>query len=161
MFFKKIIKSLNQYITDQSWYSQAHHPFFGEVGYYGFKDERMGYWESEIDVDGLVVSVIINSAIEELPTDIHQSFVESIINNLDSTIAAVKPLMLNTLSEWVKFDRDEDWHRLFRLSGIEVPIDADVRNDWEISFECLVDKVGHHFTCYFKNGNPEFISVDG
>lgn len=161
IYFKKLFKWFNKDITGKSWYSKAHHPFFGEIGYYGFNDNRVGYWECEIDVNGSAVSVIINSTTAELPTSLHQNFVESIIKDLDTTIATVKPLVLSKLAELIKYDRDKDWNQMFRLSAIEVPIDADRINDWEISFECLVDKDGHHLTCCFRKGKPEFVSVDG
>ncbi len=161
MLIQKMFSWLTGRFFDQSWYSEAHHNYFGQMGYYGFKDERVGYWECEIIHDERVVSIILNSPTEEHPTRAHQHFVESLLNDLDKTIAMIKPMMLDKLAQWLEFDSNADWYQLFKLTAIEVPIDADVKNDWEISFECLVDKEGHFLTCHFQHGNPEFVTVDG
>jgi hypothetical protein len=157
----KIFSFLNKDLTGNTWNSEASHPYFGEMTYYGFKKNNNGYWECEVEFEGGYLSVIINSPDEVLPTINHEEFVKSILNDMDKTFAKIKSLMYSTFENWKELEITDDWRKVFELSAIEVPLDCNPLNNWDIGFECLLDKDGHYFTCYFENGIPTGVSVDG
>ena len=104
MFIKKIFELLNKDLTGGTWESEASHEYFCEMTYFGFKHNNNGYWESEINVDGSTVSVIINSPTEDLPTDKHVSFIEAIICNPEKIQKKIKPLMFEVLENWKEIE---------------------------------------------------------
>ncbi len=157
----KIFNFLNKDLTGNTWSSEASHPYFGEMTYYGFKKNSNGYWESEVEFEGDYISIIINSEEEILPMSKHEEFAKSIFADLDAVFIKIKPLMFSILEDWKEIEITDDWPKVFKLTGFDVPLNADSINDWEISFECLIDPDGHYFTCQFEKGIPTGVSVDG
>lgn len=41
------------------------------------------------------------------------------------------------------------------------PLDGSEQGTWDVTFDCLTDPTGHTFTCWFENGVPVTVSVDG
>lgn len=160
-FFNKIFHFLNMDLTGNTWESDSSHPFFGEMTYYGFKKNNNGYWECEVACDNRYVFVAINSPIETPPTLAHAEFAQSIITDLDATFDLARSKMVEMFEEFTEISFPKDWREAFLFTGMEIPLDADPINDWELSYECLLDKGGHIFTCCFENGKPVGISVDG
>jgi len=160
-FFSHLFSLLNRDLTGNTWNTESSHPYFGEMTYYGFKKNNNGYWECEVACEGSFLSVIINSPTETLPTSEHVDFVQSIIDDLDATFNLTQSKIVEMFEKFLEIPFPEDWKKAFLFTGMEIPLDADPRNNWELSFECLLDKEGHYFTCYFENNVPVGVSVDG
>lgn len=159
--FAKIFNFLNKDLTGNTWETDSTHPFFGEMTYFGFKKNNNGYWECEVACEDRYVSVIINSPIETAPTLAHVEFAQSIINDLDATFDLAKSKIVPMFEEFPGTPFPKNWREAFLFTGMEIPLEVDTNNNWELSFECLLDKEGHTFTCYFENGKPVGVSVDG
>ncbi len=157
----KLFAFLNADLTGNTWQSESSHHYFGEMVYYGFKKNNNGYWECEVACEGGTVFVGIDSPTETPPTSAHVEFVQSIIKDVDVAFALTQSKIVEMFEDFCETPFPKEWRKVFVLTGIFIPLNADRINNWELSFECLVDKDGHTFTCYFENNIPVGVSVDG
>jgi hypothetical protein len=156
-----LFKFLNKDILGKSWEKEETHPFFGDVVLFQFKDSKKDYWECEVECDGAPVSIGVDVPEDKRLTDKHVEFARQILSDLDATFELARTILC--LEFETNYDRvfPEDWREVFRFVGFQIPIDGQRENDWELTFESVIDPHHHHFTCYFENGQPARVSVDG
>lgn len=145
-------------MTGKTWEVEASHPYFGNIVYYGNRDSEKSYWECEIEVDGDILFVGINSTTEDLPSDEHVLFVQELLANPDQTFQLVAPHLAPTYREVTGNDLPESWQDALRLESLFVPQDCDRNNAWELSYG-IADDDDHQFTCHFFPDKPPSISI--
>ena len=159
--FKKLFQLLNKDLTGSTWEIESSHPYFGEIVFYGFKDQGKCYWECEVECEGNKVFVGIESPDESQPSDEHVEFTKKVILDLDSAFSLAAPLLIPEFEKWYNQAFPEVWRDAFTFTGMVVPSGAKETNDWELTFESLKDPNQHSFTCYFREAKPSHITVDG
>lgn len=134
------------------------HPVFGQILF--MKVKNGGYWESEPAVEGKPTTVIVEASLEG-PAESQVQFFHRIASSIDEAFALAAPLLRGEYEKWVKQPFPDSWREAFTLTGFTVPQDGNAANSWDISFECLKDKAGHHFTASFEGGQPSHVTIDG
>lgn len=81
----------------------------------------------------------------------------------DPNVAFAKaaPLLVSEYEKWLRQPCPENWRTAFKFVGMSVPLSGLDTNPWDRSFDCLTDRSGHLFTCYFEQGPPSHVSIDG
>ena len=138
---------------------QVIHPVLGKILL--FKAKRGPCWEAEPIVRGEAFSVSVETMDEMPPTDDQVRFYEAWSNDPDAAFAKAAPLLVPEYEKWLRQLFPERWQTAFKFVGMTVPIGGIETNPWELSFDCLTDKSGHMFTCYFEHGHPTSVSIDG
>lgn len=126
-----------------------------------FKTKSGAYWEAEPQLDGRAINVGIETSNGEEPTSAQVQFYQDVTRDLAAAFARAAPALVPRYQEWVGQPLPSDWRSAFKFVGLSIPLNGDDKNPWDISFDCLTDRRGHMFTCYFENGNPVEVSVDG
>lgn len=135
------------------------HPLFGKIILFKFKSGS--YWEAEPILGGETIGVAIESANGEEPTAEQVRFYREATGDLEKTFAAAAPLLVPRFEEWTRQSFPSDWRAAFSFSHISIPIGGDPNSPWDVGFELTLADDGHLFTCYFENGEPVSVSVDG
>ena len=135
------------------------HPLFGKIILFEFK--AGSYWEAEPTLNGEKIGVAIESVSGEEPTVEQERFYLDATADLSSSFSVAAPALVPRFEEWTKLPFPTDWRSVFRFSHISIPIGGDHNNPWDIGFELTLPKDRHLFTCYFENGQPTNVSVDG
>jgi len=138
---------------------QESHPVFGclllSTGKHG------SYWEAEPLLRGDSISVSIEIAGEELPSEAQTLFYERLTANPDVVFAKAAPLLVPEYEKWSRRPFPDNWRTAFKFVGMSIPVAGLELNPWELSFDCLTDRAGHMFTCYFIDGGPSHVTIDG
>lgn len=158
---KTLFKVLNKDLTGKTWEVEAKHPYFGQMVLFAFKNSDKSYWEAELDHDGDSISVGIEAPDRNEPSDLQVAFAQNILSNVNTTFARAAPLLEPEFERWHKESFPSDWKSAFKFVGFFVPAHGDECNAWQLSYESLRDRARHHFTCYFENGKPHHVTVDG
>lgn len=135
------------------------HPVFGTLLLISTKTGA--YWEGEPLVGDQTIGLAIETSGEAPPTEAQVRFFQNTVANLDAAFNLAAPLLVSRYEEWTRGKFPRSWRDAFKFAGISVPLDGVETNDWELTFECIRDEDGHLFTCYFENGRPAHVSVDG
>lgn len=131
------------------------HPVFGK----GVLQDT--YWECETIVNGLPLSIFIETLNEAEPTDAQVAFFLSFTSDLSKSLAFAGPLLTERYREWFGRECQQDFGEVFVLQSITVPIDGVKTEPWSCSFICKDDPREHLFTCYIANGKPTHVGIDG
>ena len=158
---KQLIQLLNRDLSGRAWETESSHPFFGDIVLFAFKNSDDSYWEAEIETEGRSLTVIIQAPDRLEPTEKHVQFIQDLLLDQDATYGRVSELFSKEYAQWYGQPLLRNWRAAFRLVAITIPVGCDQFNDWDISYECLSDGHGHHFTCYFAGGKASGVSVDG
>lgn len=156
---KSLFRLLNKDLTGKTWEVEATHPYFGNIVYYGNRDGGKSYWESELNVDGDIISVGINSSTEDLPGDEHVHFVQDLLANPDQTFQLVAQHIAPVYKEYTGEDLPDAWQAVLRLEALFVPQDCDRNNPWELSYGNFGNEDGYQYTCHFFPDRLPSISV--
>lgn len=138
---------------------QESHPVFGSLLH--FTDKRGSYWEAEPLLRGDPISVAIEIAGAELPSEAQALFYERLTADPDIVFAKAAPLLVPEYEKWSHRPFPDNWHTAFRFAGLSIPVAGSEFKPWELSFDCLTDRAGHMFTCYFIDGKPSYVTIDG
>jgi len=138
---------------------QLQHPVFGKLLLITTKTGA--YWEGEPTVEGESIGLALETTKGEPPTEQQVEFYQRIINDLDATFSLAAPLLVPEYEKWLRAKFPENWREAFKFSGVSVPVGGLSSNPWELSCECISDRAGHLFTCYFEHGIPTHVSIDG
>jgi len=138
---------------------RASHPVFGQLLL--VKAKRGSYWECECVADVRPLSVSVEAPGGELPTDKQVEFYQRVVGDADATFRRAAPLLVPKYEAWAKRAFPSAWRDAFALAAISIPADGQDASEWDVSFECIADKSGHLFTCYFEGGSPTEVSNDG
>lgn len=134
------------------------HPVFGKALLINTKSGP--YWEAEPQFGNETLGVAIETVGAEPPTDVQASFYLGVTRDLDSAFAKAAPLLIPEYEKWIKQRFPASWRTAFQFSGMSVPLEGNINNPWELQFECLTEKQGQLFTCYFEQGSPRNVSID-
>ena len=126
-----------------------------------FQAKKGAYWEAEPMLAGEPFSVAIETTGDAPPSDAQVHFYELLTSDPDATFARAKSLLVPEYEEWMKAPFPANWRTAFKFVGMSVPMDGDESNAWDLSFDCLTDKSGHMFTCYFEEGQAKYVTIDG
>jgi hypothetical protein len=138
---------------------EALHPILGKLLL--IKGKHGAYWEAETTVFGNPCGLAIETKGEALPSDAQLGFYLQIIDDLDAAFARAAPLLVPQYEEWTGLPFPAEWRSAFRFVGMKIPLEGRDTNPWNLSFDCLTDKAGHMFTCYFEHGRPSYVTIDG
>ncbi|MBI3920488.1 MAG: hypothetical protein HY318_03630 [Armatimonadetes bacterium] len=119
------------------------------------------YWEAEPEANGEPFSVQIETTDDAPPSEAQVCFYQTIVADLDSAFRRAAPVLVREYEEWMNEPFPEQWRTAFKPAGMSVPLDGLAMNPWDLSFDCLTDRDGHQFTCYFEQGVPQHVSIDG
>jgi hypothetical protein len=133
------------------------HPVFGKITL--METKSGAYWEAELELNGEVIAVGIETADGEEPTPEQERFYREITCNLTAAFARASPAIAPRYQEWVKKPPPSEWESAFTFAGLSIPVNGDDKNKWELQFDSI--EVGHMFTCYFEDGKPVGVTVDG
>ena len=136
------------------------HPIFGRATLVETKSGA--YWEAEPELNGEAIGVGIDTASGEEPTTEQVRFYREITRDLTAAFARAAPAIEDRYREWEGKPLPPDWRAVFKFAGLSIPVNGDDKLSWDIAFDCLAGRAdGHMFTCYFENGSPVGVSVDG
>jgi hypothetical protein len=135
------------------------HPVFGKLLLIPTK--KGAYWEGEPIFDGQSVGLAIETIEGSPPSEAQVQFFQRTISDLDAAFNLASPLLVPEYERWVRAKFPDQWGKAFKFSSMAVPLGGVVTNPWELSYECLTDKSGKLFTCYFEDGKPVNASIDG
>ncbi|NNK75894.1 MAG: hypothetical protein HKP42_07505 [Maribacter sp.] len=118
------------------------------------------YWESEQKIKGVKepILVLITAGIEG-PSIEQVIFFKKCIEDLDQLFEKCWPIFEPDFEQWTEVKFNGNWKEHFDLMSIEIPRDADPKNNWSVCY--FVDKANHYFTAQFENGVPKFNEIDG
>ncbi|MFG6490585.1 hypothetical protein ACG04R_28235 [Roseateles sp. BYS78W] len=138
---------------------RINHPVLGEGV---LMETRSGnYWEIERELLNQPFTLFIETVGEQPPTDQQVEFFLKFARNNDAAFATAAPLLVPEYERWVKGSFPAQWREAFQFVAMTVPLDADDKNDWDLSFECLQDKDRHNFCCRMQGGTAVEVQVDG
>lgn len=126
----------------ESW--QLQHPVLGKLMVTSTKPGA--YWEGELTVEGESIGLAIEPMNGERPTKQQVEFYQKITGDLEATFGLVAPLLAREYEKWLR---------------AEFPVERLSSNASELSNECVSDRTGRLFTCYFERGIPTLVSIDG
>ena len=119
------------------------------------------YWEIETVLWDRPFTVLIETHGEQEPTLEQVEFYQRFTDDPDAAFMFARRLLIKEYEEWTRSSFPSQWKVAFAFVGLTIPHAGDPQNDWDLSFECLMDRSGHQFTCYIENGMPSYVSVDG
>lgn len=135
------------------------HPLFGTAL---LVDTKSGpYWEAETVLWGRPFTVIIETHDNQEPTSAQVDFYRRFTDTPEVAFAFASRLLIEKCEKWTGHPFPSQWTVAFEFVGLSIPHDGDPQNDWDLSFNCLLDRAGHQFTCDVKKGNPSYVTVDG
>jgi hypothetical protein len=158
---KKLAQLLTFDLTRRTWNERAHHPYFGDMLLFAFRDRPTSYWECELQFEDHTVGISVEAPDRKSPSDAQADFARRLLSDIDTVVAQAKPLLAGTLEKWGCGPMPEDWRTALRLEGFTVPENGDSQKPWDVSFSSLADTAEHLYTCAFDNGAPTHVSVDG
>ena len=137
------------------------HPVFGRMHWM-----KPGYWEAECEVDGERIGVTIDITDGEPgeprePSEAQAAFFQRIMRDPEIAFRMGEPLLRARYESWVEEPFPPDWRTAFRFAGFSIPVNPSEQGTWDVTFDCLADPAGHVFTCWFENGVPVAVAVDG
>ncbi len=133
------------------------HPVFGKISLE--QGKRGPYWMHDAYGDNeLAISIETQGDLH--PTDQQVEFFERIVNDPDQVFSRAAHLIAPKYHDFFRAPLPENWRESFRLCGAGVPLGGLEANDWDISFESLVNNTGFIFTCHYEQGVPVHVSVD-
>jgi hypothetical protein len=135
------------------------HPVLGEALL--IRAKNGAYWEVETEVARRAFAVAIEAPDEAEPSPDQVAFFERFASNPDLAFSRAHALLVVEYEKWVRKPFPDHWTDAFEFVGMSVPLAADERNPWELSFECLQDRERHMFTCAFEGGSPSSVQIDG
>ena len=150
---------LLQRIFRSSYGRRIEHPVLGEALL--IRAKKGAYWEVETEVAQKAFTVSIEAPDEAEPSQQQVEFFERFAKNPNLAFSRVQSLLVAEYEKWVRKPFPNNWTDAFEFVGMSVPVAADERNPWELSFECLQDRERHLFTCTFERGAPRGIQIDG
>lgn len=160
-FFSQLFSFFNRDLTGRTWTQRQDHEFFGPMVLFATKKPTGSYWEAELDCEGRLISVAIESPKREEPSEAQVQFAKKITSNIDETFARTSSILVPEFEKWHQLDCPTNWRDALTFVGFSIPEDGDESHTWEVSFESLTDKSGHQLTCYFEKGSPSYVTIDG
>jgi hypothetical protein len=134
------------------------HPVFGKLVLNRGKNGP--YWLHEVYTGEESVSISIESPDGDEPTQAQVAFYQRVVSDLDVTVNSIREPLALRYKGMHRKELPADWTEAFKLAGVGVPATGDPCADWDISLECLTDRSGFLYNCYFKGAHLEHISVD-
>ena len=140
---------------------EVDHEYFGRILFMG---EDMpaddGYWEAQksINESKEPISLIINAPLSG-PTEAQVAFCQRMLSDLDALFFRCWPIFEPDFQQWTDKEFSGNWKDDFELMSIEIPKDADEKNDWTVGY--YVDAAKHYFTARFVEGKPGYNEIDG
>jgi hypothetical protein len=138
---------------------ELQHPVFGKLLLIPARNGS--YWEGEPVLEGGSIGLAIETIDSDSPSDAQVQFFQSTVTDLDATFNLAAPILVVEYEKWVRAKFPDQWRNAFRFSGMAVPLGGLPTNPWELSYECLTENSGKLFTCYFQEGKPTHVSIDG
>ena len=138
---------------------ELQHPVFGKLLLIPAK--KGAYWEGEPAINGESVGLAIDTTEGSPPSEAQVQFFQRTIADLDTAFNLASPLLVPEYEKWIRAKFPDHWRKAFKLSSMAVPLCGLVTHPWELSYECITDKSGKLFTCYFEDGRPVNVSIDG
>jgi hypothetical protein len=148
----KIFRFLNKDLTGRTWESRATHPYFGEMVYFGNKDESRAYWEiSNLTLPGTdnAISIYLKGTEHGLTAD-EERFCHELIGRHAAFATECLPVIDAELQD--RRSTAVITAESMRLESFEVPEDGDRTKPWEATFS--VQTVDGLFTVEYVDGEP-------
>ena len=158
---KKLLQLLNRDLTGRTWSEESTHPYFGKIYLFAFKNRPDSYWECELNCEGNTIGLCINAPDRTPPDDAQVAFAKAILGDVDRAFALAQPVLVAEYEERTKRKVPSQWRDVFQFEGFTVPSGGNDHNDWDLSFLDLHDPAGHMWTCYFEQGEPRYVTMDG
>ena len=158
---KTLFRILNKDLTGRTCEVEAAHAYFGEMVLFAFKDSDKSCWEAEMECDGERLTVAIDAPDRTGPSEGQVDFARRLLSDLDAAFARAQPLLVPEYERWHNESFPTAWRVALNFVGFSVPTDGDERNAWELSYESLRDPGRHQLTCYFIDGQPHHVTIDG
>ncbi len=111
------------------------HPVLGEALLMSTKNGS--YWEVETEVAGQPFTVLIETVGDQKPTQTQVEFFQSFANDPGLAFKRSSSLLIPAYLKWTREPFPNNWMDAFLFAGMTVPLAADERNPWDLSFECL------------------------
>lgn len=140
---------------------EMEHDFFGKMLFMGDEEPADDdYWEAELSIKEAKgpLTVLINAPISG-PTEEHVSFYKNSVSDLDALFNKCWPIFEPDFRQWTEKEFSGDWKDDFELMSIEIPRNADEKNEWTVGY--YVDAANHYFTARFIDGKPKYNEIDG
>jgi hypothetical protein len=131
------------------------HSVFGLMHATVVINPELYFWESDSYIDSPIgaISVFADSPAEG-PTDQQVSQFRQVSNNFDNLRAALRPLLLDRLSDF-NLEAQID---VMKCISVTLAADGKMSSHWELTFEDP-SKFGL-FNVNFENGEPIFVTCD-
>lgn len=140
---------------------EKEHIFFGKMLFMGEGvPNENDYWESKISIleKQEPIEIFINTSISG-PSENQVKFCKDAISNLDELFDRCWPIFEPDFEQWTYKKYTGNWRDSFEIMSIEIPLNADVKNEWSVCY--YVDDAKHYFTAKFINGKPTYNEIDG
>jgi len=140
---------------------EKQHEFFGKIIFMGGDvPAEDDYWESEISIKEAKepLTVLINAPLSG-PSNEHVNFYTNAVSDLGALFKKCWPIFEPDFEQWTDKKFSGNWKDDFEIMSIEIPRNADVTNEWTVSY--YVDAANHYFTARFINGKPKYNEIDG
>lgn len=135
------------------------HPVLGEGVL--FKTKSGNYWGIETESAGQPFLLSINTIDEQPPNDQQVAFFLRFARSHDAAFEIAAPLLVPEYERLIRMSFPTQWREAFQFVAMTVPLAADERLDWDLSFECLQDNDCHHFNCLIQGGRVVDLQIDG
>lgn len=140
---------------------EMEHEYFGKILFMGGDEPTYDdYWEAEASIKETKepLAILINAQLSG-PTEAHVEFYKNAVSDLESLFSKCWPIFEPDFQQWTGKQFSGKWKEDFELMSIEIPRDADEKNEWTVGY--YVDAANHYFTARFIDGKPMYNEIDG
>ncbi|WP_217492218.1 hypothetical protein, partial [Veronia pacifica] len=140
---------------------EMEHEYFGKILFMGGDEPADDdYWEAEASINEAKepLTILINAPLSG-PTDVHVVFYKNAVSDLEALFDKCWPIFEPDFQQWTDKQFSGNWKDDFELMSIEIPRDADEKNEWTVGY--YVDAAKHYFTARFIDGKPTYNEIDG
>ncbi|RBP53587.1 hypothetical protein [Arenicella xantha] len=140
---------------------EMEHEYFGKILFMGGdKPADDDYWEAEASIKEAKepLTILINAPLSG-PTEAHVAFYKNAVSDFEALFGKCWPIFEPDFQQWANKQFSGNWKDDFELMSIEIPRDADERNEWTVGY--YVDAAKHYFTARFIDGKPTYNEIDG
>lgn len=137
------------------------HEYFGRMLFMGGDEPAEDdYWEAEISIKDAKepLTILVNAPLTG-PTEDHVAFCKDAISDPDALFCKCWPIFEPDFKQWTGKEFSGHWKDDFELLSIEIPRNADEKNEWTVGY--YVEAAKHYFTARFIDGKPKFNEIDG
>lgn len=140
---------------------EMQHPYFGHLKYIKSKSYPYCYWEGTktMTKQSALIALRIH-ADEQGPSREQETFFREIIRDLNPIVHNFSEIVKPHFEVWTQKDYADNFLKEFVCTGMNIPINGNRKNDWEITFTQISDS-NFVFSVFFENGSAVNTDLDG